>query len=200
MSLDHLLLGLLREPASGYDLKKVFDDRIGYFWAAELSQIYPTLKRLEERAWVRSRKAASKRGSGRRLYEITPLGRRVLRAWLRGVPHLGDERFTYLAQLYLMDELGDVAQTTRFVQEVREHFEAKLEALRRLERLWADADPRYPDALPPQEFHIQLTLRKGLLSLEAHVQWCDESIRRLQARARSANVSPASHPVRRKGG
>ena len=31
MSLDYILLGLLREPASGYDLKAVFDERIHYF-------------------------------------------------------------------------------------------------------------------------------------------------------------------------
>ncbi|HKW51009.1 MAG TPA: PadR family transcriptional regulator, partial [Candidatus Eisenbacteria bacterium] len=68
MSLEFILLGLLRRPASGYDLKKFFDEGIGYFWAAELSQIYPTLKRLEKRGWVRGRAAASKRGSGRRVY------------------------------------------------------------------------------------------------------------------------------------
>lgn len=64
MSLEHILLGLLREPASGYDLKKLFDERIDYFWAAELSQIYPTLKRLEQRGWIRGREAASSRGPG----------------------------------------------------------------------------------------------------------------------------------------
>ena len=37
MSLEHILLGLLREPASGYDLKAIFDERIQHFWAAELS-------------------------------------------------------------------------------------------------------------------------------------------------------------------
>ena len=48
MSLQHILLGLLREPASGYDLKAYFDSSVRYFWAAELSQIYPTLQRMEK--------------------------------------------------------------------------------------------------------------------------------------------------------
>ncbi len=58
----------------------------------------------------------------------------------------------------------------------------KLEGLCGLERWWAEHDSRYPDGLPAAEFHWLLALRKGLLSLEAHVKWCDESIRRIEAR------------------
>ena len=83
MSLEHILLGLLREPASGYDLKAVLDNGIGHFWAAELSQVYPTLKRMEKQGHLRSRRAASKRGPGRIVYELTTSGRKELAAWLR---------------------------------------------------------------------------------------------------------------------
>lgn len=114
VSLDHILLGLLRQPASGYDLKAILDQGIGHFWAAELSQIYPTLKRLEKKRWLRSRPAPARRGPGRRVYEITPVGRRALREWLASGPQVGDERFAYLAQTYLMDELGDLNQSLRF--------------------------------------------------------------------------------------
>jgi len=186
MSLEHILLGLLREPASGYDLKRVFDERISHFWAAELSQIYPTLGRLERRRWVRSRRAESKRGPGRRIYDLTPAGRKELRAWLAGPPQFGDERFAYLGQLFFMGELGDWGLTLRFLRSVREHFAAKLAALRSLERLWREADPRYPDRLPADDFHVQLALRKGILSLESHLTWCDESISRAAARMPAA--------------
>src|SRR5580700_8471225 len=107
MSLEHILLGLLREPASGYDLKAIFDERIHYFWAAELSQIYPALQGLERKGLLRSRHATSKRGPGRRMYQITPAGHRVLREWLEKGPEISDERMAYLAKIYLMDELGD---------------------------------------------------------------------------------------------
>jgi PadR family transcriptional regulator AphA len=195
MSLDYILLGLLREPASGFDLKKVFDDRIGYFWSAELSQIYPTLGRLEKRGWLRGRDAAAKRGRGRRVWRITASGRRALADWLAGAPVIGDERFPYLAQIYLMDELNDLDKTLRFFFRLRDHFAQKLESLRRLERSWNEADSRYPDALPLPDFHVQLTLRKGLLSLETHVEWCDECIARLRTRA----ANETSRPVRSSG-
>jgi PadR family transcriptional regulator AphA len=181
--LDYILLGLLREPASGYDLKKIFDRQISHFWAAELSQIYPTLRRLQQRGWVQCSKAASKRGSGRKVYRVTSTGTQALRTWLRGKPEYGDERIAYLAQIFFMGELGDLSQSERFFRGLRDHFAAKLETLRRLERLWSEADLNHPDDLPDDEFHVHLVLRKGLLSLEAHKRWCSESIRRLRARA-----------------
>ncbi len=184
MSLDHILLGLLRQPASGYDLKAVFDQGMAHFWAAELSQIYPTLKRLEKRRWLRSRAAASKRGHGRRVYETTPAGRRALRQWLAAGPQIGDERFAYLAQIYLMDELGDLRQTLKFFSILRDSVSHKLESLRQLERRWTEEDPRYPHALPLPDFHVHLTLRVGLLTLASKLKWCDESIRRIRDRIR----------------
>ena len=187
MSLDHILLGLLRQPASGYDLKAIFDQRIGYFWAAELSQIYPTLQRMEKKGWLKSRPATAKRGPKRKVYQITAPGRRALRAWLEAGPELGNERFTYLAKVYLMDELGDLRKTLHYFSRMRDQFAHKLEALRQIERYWAESDPRFPDDLPLDQFHVHFTLRKGLLSLAAHVEWCDECTRRIRAHLEKEN-------------
>jgi PadR family transcriptional regulator AphA len=182
VSLDHILLGLLRQPASGYDLKAVFDQHLRYIWAAELSQIYPTLQRLEEKGWLRSRSADSKRGPARRVYEMTAAGRRALHAWIEKPPEIGVERNAFLAQLYFMSELADLGKTERFFVQLREQVSTRLQAIERLERLWAEADPCFPDRLPSADFHVLLTLRKGLHSLTAHVQWCDEALSSIRAR------------------
>jgi PadR family transcriptional regulator, regulatory protein AphA len=186
MSLDNILLGLLRQPASGYDLKRVFDESIGHFWAAELSQIYPTLKRLEKRGWLGSRKVDSQQGPGRCVYQTTAAGRAALRDWLESGPQLGDERFAYLAQVYFMDELGDASKTLRFLVRLRESVSGKLDLLQQTESRWAQLDARYPDQLPAFDFHVQLTLRMGLMTLAAKLEWCDESIRRVRSRAERA--------------
>jgi DNA-binding PadR family transcriptional regulator len=198
MSLDHVLLGLLREPASGYELKKRVDERVHHFWAAELSQIYPTLKRLERRGLVHSRSAAARRGSGRRVYGLTPAGRDELRAWLSGPPTFGAERMAYLAQLYFMGELDDLGQTLRFFRAMRERFAGKLAALTSIERMWADGDARYPRSLSGEDLHVHLALRKGLHSLRAHVEWCDESMATISQRMTAADSEPAAANVRLK--
>jgi len=187
MGLKHILLGLLREPASGYDLKAAFDERLHYFWAAELSQIYPALQGLERKGLLRSRQAPSKRGPGRRVYQITPAGHRILRDWLENGPELHDERMDYLAKIYLMDELGDLQKTLHFIQDLRDAFSTRLAELQTIERYWSEKDPQYPGTLSAQMFHVLLTLRKGIYSLSAHVKWCDESVRRIQARREKEN-------------
>ncbi len=184
MGLDYILLGLLRQPASGYELKRIFDQSIGHFWAAELSQIYPTLKQLEKRGWLRARSVDSQRGPGKLVYRTTTAGRTALREWLESGPQLGDERFAYLAQVYFMDELGDDNKTLQFLLRLRESVRRKIDTLRAIERRWAEEDPRYPDQLPAFDFHVHLTLRMGVLALAAKLKWCDESIRRTRVRGK----------------
>jgi PadR family transcriptional regulator, phenolic acid-responsive transcriptional regulator len=187
MGLEHILLGLLREPASGYDLKAIFDERLHYFWAAELSQIYPALQGLERKGLLRSRQAPSKRGPGRRIYQITMAGHRTLRQWLESGPELHNERMDYLAKIYLMDELDDLEKTLQFILQLRDEFSKRLAELQTIERYWSERDPTYPDSLSPQMFHVLLALRKGVHSLSALVKWCDESVRRVQARLEKEN-------------
>ncbi len=181
MSLDHILLGLLRDPATGYDLKGAFRERIRHFWSAELSQIYPALKRLEQRRMLRSRIEPSPKGPNRKVYALTDGGRKELLRWLRGGPAVGTERFAYLAQLYFMDAVGDLRETRAFIKELRDHLARWLARLESLEEevIAAHGDPqRYGDA----GFHRFATLRMGIHSIASKVAWCDETLTAIEQR------------------
>ena len=108
MSLEHILLSLLDQPASGYDLKREFEAGAATFWPAQLSQVYPTLKRLEARGLLESKSQSSNKGPERRTYVRTETGRQELERWLRSSPQVGRERFAYLGQLSAMGLLGDL--------------------------------------------------------------------------------------------
>ena len=182
MSLDHILLGLLREPATGYDLKNAFSESVRHFWSAELSQIYPTLKRLEQRRMLLSRVEPSTRGPNRRIYSLTDEGRTELLRWLRGGPAIGTERFAYLAQLYFMDVIGDLHQTRTFMTSLRAHLSLWLDQLRAVERdviaTYGDAPELYSDA----GFHQFAALRMGIHSIGSKVAWCDETLAAIDRR------------------
>ncbi len=182
MSLERILLGLLRTPASGYTLKTIFNEGINYFWPAELTQIYRTLRRLEREGLLRCQREASNRGPDRKVYSLTPAGRKALREWLDSEPKFGDERFTYLAQLFFMAERRDLGQTRRFVTQMRESFKARLETYRRIEREWRAGGDAFPDMESDEGFHSHLTLRMGLHRIAAGVKWCDETIKRIDER------------------
>lgn len=186
--LDHILLGMLRTPASGYDLKQEFEMSIRHFWTAELSQIYPALKKLERKRLLRSSPAPRAKGPPRRLYQTTSQGHAVLRDWLSQEPIIADERFPYIAQLYFMDELDDPRQTARFIEAYRTRIEALRVKLTGLERLWRQQDPRYPNELPAHDFHVHLTLRLAIAIAEAKLQWCDATLRSLAKRSTHGNT------------
>ena len=200
MSLDHILLGLLRDPATGYDIRNAFSENVRHFWSAELSQIYPTLKRLEQRRMLRSRLEASPKGPNRRVYALTEEGRGELLRWLRGGPAVGTERFAYLAQLYFMDAIGDIHETRAFMAALRDHLADWLARLRGVERgvvaAHGDAPERYSDA----GFHHFAALRMGIHSVGAKVAWCDETLAAIDRRlapARRAGAATRDEPRKR---
>ncbi|MCL4810113.1 MAG: PadR family transcriptional regulator, partial [Thermoanaerobaculia bacterium] len=83
MSLPHVLLGLLsRGPASGWDLKTRMARDLSLGWDAELTQIYPALRRLLRAGFVTMKRRRSEKGPPRREYRLTPAGRREFREWL----------------------------------------------------------------------------------------------------------------------
>ena len=177
---------MLAEPQSGYDIKKAFNRSLRNFWNAELSQIYPQLKKMENDGLLTSRLVASPNGPARRLYRRTAKGRRQLTAWLTDGPVVGDERITYLAQTFFLAEITDEAAAIAFFEELRVHMEQRLIALTEIENEWRESDARYPDALPDEDFYPQLTLALGLERMKTAIAWCDRSIARIRERATRA--------------
>ena len=182
MSLKHILLGMLAEPHSGYDLKKSFNQSLRNFWNAELSQIYPQLQKLEKDGLLTSKQVASTNGPPRRVYSRSSKGRRELMTWLLDGPNVGEERISYIAQVFFLSQLNDLNEAIAFMRELRDHMASWLESLQEVERRWAAEDPRYPDQLPDEAFYQQLTLALGLKKVKCNLEWCGECIRRLQAR------------------
>lgn len=183
MSLKHIMLGLLRNPQSGYDIKNHFEQSLRNFWRAELSQIYPLLNTMESEGLLTSLEDSSDKGPPRRVYKRAPKGRKQFEKWLSTGPVVGTERVAYLAQIYFLGELHDSEKAIAFMEEMRNYFQEYLDRLAAVESNWRDNDPRYPDDLPDDEFFPQLTLQLGLARMRTSIGWCDDSIRRLRQRA-----------------
>lgn len=175
MSLDHILLALLVRPASGYDLKKEFDGGARHYWAADLAQIYPTLKKLESKGFLTSSPAESDKGPPRRVYTRTEQGRDELLAWLDQGPVMGKQRLPYLAQLEHFYEVGDLDATYNFVAVLRTHFAA-------FDRFLSEVEFIDPDEMNDAQFHELITLRYGIAVSAARVAWCDETLAQLDRR------------------
>jgi DNA-binding PadR family transcriptional regulator len=106
MSLKHALLGLLTyRPMTGYELKQFFDVSIQHFWNAELSQIYPTLKALEENGYVEMHLEIQQNRPNRKVYEITDGGRDEFVRWVREPQMPADLRDPFLIKIFFGTEI-----------------------------------------------------------------------------------------------
>ena len=181
MSLEYILLGMLDQPASGYDLKNEFEQGTRYFWAAELSQIYPTLNRLEERGWLSSRTEASARGPERRVYKRTAKGEKELFQWVRSGPAMGTERFAYIGQLIYMSQLNDLDATREFLTRLRADLAERTQFLKSVHKA-VEEIPGFPDALGEADFHNYLALHIGVETTAGRLRACDACLRMVQRR------------------
>ncbi|MGK5627202.1 PadR family transcriptional regulator [Streptomyces sp. URMC 123] len=84
MALEHaILVSLLEQPGSGYELARRFERSIGYFWTATHQQIYRVLKRMENDGWVAVREVAQDARPDKKVYSVAGPGRAALTEWLR---------------------------------------------------------------------------------------------------------------------
>lgn len=84
-NLKYAILGLVnREPKTGYDIKKAFEDRaLTNFWHAEHSQIYPELAKLVKEGMLEVSTVIQGQKMEKKLYTITPTGKEEFENWLR---------------------------------------------------------------------------------------------------------------------
>ncbi|MDC0714513.1 PadR family transcriptional regulator [Stigmatella sp. ncwal1] len=175
------ILGMLcREPMSGYGLRQAIEQTVGHFWQESYGNLYPTLVRMEGEGLVAlDREEHSPGGRVRKVYRVTAEGRRELAKWLRRpvVPHV--ERNELLLKLFFGARVGPEASLAQ-VEHSRAEAEGLLAALRRI-----DEDVRRSREGHPDLSYWHLSVRAGLLGLEAHLRWCDEAREALQRLART---------------
>ncbi len=81
--LEGCVLGILwaSGPVTAYSLRREFLQSPSPHWSGSTGAIYPLVRRLERRKWIRSEPhATGHRGSLK--YRLAPAGLRALRAWL----------------------------------------------------------------------------------------------------------------------
>jgi len=76
---------LAHGPASGYEIKKTLEEGpYAHFHQASFGSIYPALARLAAEGMVTARQQEQAKRPDKRVYRLTPAGKRVLAQALRG--------------------------------------------------------------------------------------------------------------------
>ncbi|GHA90756.1 PadR family transcriptional regulator [Streptomyces termitum] len=182
MSLKHAVLAALLEgEASGYDLAKIFDVSVANFWAATPQQLYRELDRLSEAGLITARMVEQERRPNKRMFSLTPEGRRDLDSFTSVAPRPTAVRDELMVQVQACDG-GDTEAVRGFVAR---RMDASRDRLARYERLreWLlggrdeEAYLREAERVGPY-----LTLMRGRSLEEENLRWGERVLAVLEAR------------------
>ena len=153
MSLRHALLGLLaRQPATGYELARLFDRSLRTTWAATHSQVYPELARLLEAGLV---EVVARGARGSKTYAVTSEGRAELRRWLVEQPPDRSQRNESGVRLFLTPLLPPADRLAAYRRDLAD-VEAQLHELEGVREVQRERRSLPVDPFEPQ---VELGLR-----------------------------------------
>lgn len=185
MSLAHILLGMLyKKPQSGYDLNKQMNAVIHYFWEADQSRIYRTLRDLQDKGWVEFQMLVQEGSPNKKLFSITPSGFKELQNWLAEPGKLKTEngRNPFLAQLHFSPAIPAAVQQKVLEERLKTLQDEVKELERRAENLKMPV-PLPEDALHKGVSREMFSLEYGIRLYYFEIEWTADTIRVLQSAA-----------------
>ena len=184
MSLKDALLGLLNhKPMTGYDLKKILDHPMGFFWVAQMSQIYRELNKLEEKGLVKSEIVPQEKRPDRKVYQLTEEGKKIFLDWLNKFPDQLSQtsRSQFLMRIFFSSriKLDEFAfQIKRYKKEIEE----ELRYLNKVEQ-WIK-DYSREKKFKEDAFYWNLIVKKEYKSIAAGIEWADECLQLIEHKKR----------------
>lgn len=182
--LKYILLGFINyQPMTGYAIKQAMERSTMYFWHAYHSQIYTTLRQLEEEGLLISEVDESDDRMSRRVYTITEEGQVALQEWLeQPMTERSPVKEPLLVRIFfsaLRDPEG-IADELRIQRTLHEE---QLATYRDIER--SEGHKLGKDACIDSELDTLLrraTLEFGLMYEELYVCWLSDLIDKLETK------------------
>ncbi|MBA2677930.1 MAG: PadR family transcriptional regulator [Ktedonobacteraceae bacterium] len=178
-TLGYALLTLLaRESLSGYELARHMKTPIGFFWQAQLSQIYPELARLEQLNYVFHQVVVQEDRPSKKLYTLTEPGRAALKAWTTQPPQPTLERNELLLKTYAIWVADPQAALDLF----RACEKAHRDQLALFEEIQTSIERKSEGILHPDDprFGDYATVRMGVAYEREYVLWCQWMIQQFE--------------------
>ena len=178
--LKYALLGFLNySPATGYELKHFLDVSTSFFWHAKQSQIYTTLKKMEENDLISSRFEPQEGRPNRRVYTISQKGKEELQTWLeKPLVNLEKRKEKLLLKLFFS------AETERDVilAELHQHMKLHQDQLGISQTITKGVIDQFKDStgLNKDAEYWEMTRRYGELCEQMNLTWLEEIISKFE--------------------
>lgn len=171
------MLGLLQYKAmTGYDIKRVFDKSINSFWAANLSQIYRELDKLEKNECLTSVIQEQSDRPNRRIYSITDKGKLEFKKWITSIPKQSTKevRDEFTLRIFFGANLSReelIKQFQLFIKEKQSNLK-KLQDFNEIRKSMSEEIGQ----LDVDEMCWKFVIKKAIMSLEMLINWGNECI------------------------
>ncbi len=171
----YAILGLLHlGPMSGYDIKKITDISISYFWQENYGHIYPVLKKLEKEGLVTSHKEEYHGNPPRIVYTLTEKGDEVFAVWIKDRTEPKIQKSELLLKLFF-GGYSEKENIKKQLEQEKKHHENLITEYKSIENHLQNAK-KHPDHSP---FWI-FTVRNGLYYSRAQIEWCNNCLIELE--------------------
>ena len=171
-----VLLGLLQEEQlTGYEIKKIIDGRMNFFWQESYGQIYPELNTLLKEKLIQEAAEKEKQVSGREKirYTISDKGRSELQQWMEAKNEKDSTRSEFLLKMFLST---DNNQT-----EMKQHLERFNDRCTKQLDLFRQSENQLEIDIDVHENHkyILNVLELGIRQQELYCSWSKELIKKM---------------------
>jgi PadR family transcriptional regulator, regulatory protein AphA len=119
---QYAILGALQYGAfSGYELKKMINNTIGFFWSENYGRIYPVLGILEKKDFVKKLIVKQEKKPSKHVYTLTDTGRKYFLKWLDKPAEFEKIRHELLLKIFFGNFSTDESNREKLAAEVKFH-------------------------------------------------------------------------------
>lgn len=182
--LKYILLGFIwQKPSTGYELKQALDQSTGYFWHAYHSQVYTTLRKLEQEGLITTHVENGSDHLTRRVCRITEAGKAELIAWqndpMMEIARMKEDLMVrvFFASIRAAPEVEAELRMQRKLHEQQlEDYLQQIVAHNGGHRFISAQE----EAADLQQVYRSATLRFGIAYERMYLDWLDDLIDRLE--------------------
>jgi DNA-binding PadR family transcriptional regulator len=178
MALKHAILAFLsRQPLSGYEVAKEFDEGFGNcFWKASQQQVYVELVKLEQQSNVTYEAIPQSGRLDKKIYSITTQGQKELTNWLMKPT----EPTTIREDLGVIGLAGHLIDMEVIVREIGRRRQLHLEKVHQIQKL-DEQFAKNLESLTHKDLYMHLIIRRAIRYQQDWVAWCDEALQAITA-------------------
>lgn len=172
---QYSVLGVLMEGSfSGYEIKKMINNSIGFFWSENFGNIYPVLRSLEKEGLVGKKKVIQDKKPVKNVFTITDRGKEHFIKWLNKPADYEKIRHELLLKIFF----GNFSSNESNIEKLQVEVSFHKDLLERYSHLDIHIKNKHMTGIGPR--YKLMTLDFGKLYSSTVIDWCNKTIDRLK--------------------